>query len=150
LAPGIAEWLDRLFRDHAVRRAGHGDLQEAHVRAVVVEVMGDARWHVDEVTGLDECWLALIHEACSAALHVDHMKAEFMAMPTGAVFRRLVGADQVDVEAVARCLSDARVRVAGEVAQTRLGPDHIATLGVVESVHRPRPVEPGRIFGRED
>jgi hypothetical protein len=55
----------------------------------------------------------------------------------------------VDVEAVARRLSDTRVSVAEEVAQARLGSDQIATLGVMESVHRAGPVEPGRIFGRE-
>jgi hypothetical protein len=78
------------------------------------------------------------------------MEAEFVAMPAGAVFRRLVGVDQVDVEAVAGRLSNARVSVTKEVAQARLGPNQIATLGVMKSVHRARPVEPGRIFGRED
>jgi hypothetical protein len=81
--------------------------------------------------------------------HVDHVEAEFVTMPAAAVFRRLVGADQVDVWAVARRLWDARVSVAEEVAQARLGPDQIATLGMMESVHRAGPVETGRIFGRE-
>ena len=37
---GLAGWLNSLFRDHAVRRAGHRDLEEAHVRAVVVRGNG--------------------------------------------------------------------------------------------------------------
>jgi hypothetical protein len=93
LAPGFAEWLDRFFWDHAVWRAGHGYLQEAHVRAVVVKVMCDARRHVDEVAGLDEGWLALVHKASPTTHHVDHMEAKFVAMPAGAVFGRLVGSD---------------------------------------------------------
>lgn len=42
--------------------------------------MGDAGRHIDEITRLDECLLALVHEASPAAHHVHRMKTEFVAM----------------------------------------------------------------------
>jgi hypothetical protein len=79
------------------KSAGLYDFEILHVRRVVEMVVHDPRPLVDDVAGLHQRRLVLIHEP-RPSLHHDHdLKIAIVAVPTGAVFRRhiRVGLDQM-------------------------------------------------------
>ena len=72
-----------------VRRAD--DLEVFHVGRVVEQVVHDARPLVHAVAGRDQRLLVAVHEARPALEHDDDVEVRLMAVPSGALFRCVIG-----------------------------------------------------------
>src|ERR1700744_4095188 len=96
------------------------DFEILHVGRVIVEIVPDARPLMDDITGLYQCRLVLVHEPRPALGHDDDLEIAIMAMPAGTVFPRpfRIGLDQMADHLTASGAGDAEVAVQEKFAQS--------------------------------
>jgi hypothetical protein len=82
--------------------------------------MRDAGPLVDDVAGLHQGRLVLIHEACPAFCHDDDLEFAFVLVPAGAFLWRQVGVglDQMADHLPTGGIRNAEIAIQEEVAQT--------------------------------
>jgi len=80
--------------------------------------MHDTRALVHAVAGADQRLLVLVHEFGPAFGHDDDMEIGFMAVPAGALFRRIVGTHQLGDDLAGGGFGNAEVAVNEKVAQS--------------------------------